>query len=344
MLNSCTKEHVVLTYGTFIESSLQTLKEIDSDELDNRLNKGETLLIAVYQGEYSKDCACWSTFQNVIVNYINKYHEEVLLFNAQEQNEAVRKYNIQKFNESTPALYIFKGYKQIASFVESKNQDKNIFNDKSAEAMHTRIHNYAIKPTMFYVDNNFLQKNLASKDEAILLFIRNACGDCKYLIPNALIPYITDNNNLKDIWLFDLQPYYDLQKSAADGSKPYDDIKNQYQLSENTGNGYGYQQGVVPTMQYYQKGELKDATVYFNDVVSKDDAGNYYISDSFYSEERLTSTKYDSNLINNVLKGMKLSENDIALTTSGNAYWLQEKAADYHTPLLHSFLDYYCHY
>ena len=338
MLSSCRKERVDLTYGTYIESSLQTLKEIDSDELDNRLNKGETILLAAYQGQYSEECLCWDTFKNVIVNYINTYHEEVLLYNAQEQSESVNKYKIQKFNESTPILYIFKGYKQIASFNESKKENKSIFNEKNAKAMHNRVHQYTNKPTMYYVDDAYLKSNLAYQDESIVLFIRNSCGDCKYLIPNAIIPYINSSKNLKDIWLFDLQPYQDLQKTATDGSTPYDDIKNRYLLSESASPEYGYQQGVVPTMQYYQRGQLKDATVYFNDVVNQNTEGKYYISDSFYSEQRLSYTKYNSD----VLKGMELSDDDVALTSSGNPYWIQEKAAMYHTPLLQSFLDKYC--
>ena len=340
-LSSCTKEHVVLTYGTYIESTIQTLKEIDSDELDNRLSKGENLLLAAYQGQYSDECLCWDTFKNVIVNYINTYHEEVFLYNAQEQSETISKYKIQKFSESTPILYIFKGYKQIASFSESKKQDKSIFNEKNAKAMYNRVHQFVEKPTMYYVDDDYLQSNLAEQFESILLFIRNSCGDCKYLIPNAIIPYINVCRNQIDIWLFDLEPYRELQKVAEDGSTPYDDIKNKYLLSESANPQHGYQQGVVPTMQYYQSGKLKDATVYFNDVVSQNAEGKYYISDSFYTQERLSHTKYDKQMLNNVLKGMELSDDDVAFTSNGDPYWIQEKAAMYHTPLLHAFLDKY---
>ena len=342
LLSSCQKEHVDLTYGTYIESTLQTLKEIDSDDLDNRLTKGETLLLAVYQGEYSKECTCLDTFKNVLVNFINTYHEEVFLFDAQKQSDAITQYKIQKFSESTLTLYIFKGYKQITSFSESKKADKSIFSDKTAKTMYNSVHQFASKPTMYYVDDAYLQSNLANKDEAILLFIRNSCGDCKYVIPNAIIPYINDCRNVKDIWLFDLQPYYDIQKTTGDESTPYDDIKDRYFLSASANAEFGYQQGVVPTMQYYQKGQLKDATVYFNDVVKQNTEGDYYIHTSFYTQERRNYTKYNKQMLNGVLEGMVLSEQDVAFTTNGDPYWIQEKAAVYHTPLLHAFLNMYC--
>ena len=67
-----------------------------------------------------------------------------------------------------------------------------------------------------------------------------------------------------------------------------------------------------------------------------------YVSRSFYSSERLTSLSYCENVEYNVLEGITLSESDIAKTSTGYIYWLQEKAAVYHTPLLEVFLDYYC--
>ena len=176
--------------------------------------------------------------------------------------------------------------------------------------------------------------------------MRSGCNDCKYVLPNVIIPYINQREHVSRIRVIDLQDLYDLSKkeSATDEEKKlYQNTKDACHLSETGSNTYGYQQGVVPTIQYYEKGSLVDASVYFNDVVSKKDDESYYISDSFYSEERLTSLKYILEREKAVLKGMSLDKDDV-VDTGDYIFWRQEKAAQYHTPLFTAFLDCYCTY
>lgn len=345
LLNSCNKVTTVqLTYGTYIGQDINSLTEIDNADLYNRLaNSNETLILATYQGQYSEDCLCWSTFQNVIANYVNKYHEQVYVYNAQTKDETLKDFNdIEKSGgESRPDLYIYQGKKLLMHFYYQKMQDKKIFEDTSAEYMYKRIHEYIEKPSLYYVDDNYLDKNLNKVDDAILLSIRNKCGDCSYVIPNNLIPYINKYKFTKEIWLFDMQFYYDLQNEDTTSSFPYKVIKTKYQLSEEANPKYGYLEGVVPTIQYYQKGELKDAGVFFNDVLDQREDGSYYVSNSFYTEKRLANIKYTSKVKTPVLQGLDVPEEDIIKTKSGGFYWSQEKASLYHTPLFEAFLHYY---
>ena len=137
-----------------------------------------------------------------------------------------------------------------------------------------------------------------------------------------------------------MQPYYDQQNEATSSSMVYDQMKKSYKLTAEASPEFGFANGVVPTFHYYEKGVLKDASVYFNDEIAQKEDGSYYISDSFYSEERLTSIKYANNVEHNVLMCMNLPNEDV-LSYEGNFYWSQEKAAAYHTPLLKAFLDLY---
>ena len=344
-LSSCQKEKVIekvyLTYGTCIETRISDLPELDNDTLLEKTRSDEVFLLAVNQGQYSENCLCWSTFLNVIEKYVNAYNEKVYLYNAQEQTDEMKDLRIKKINQSTPMLYIFKGKDQIASFSYSNKKDKTIFSDITGNEMNERVHQYIKAPKMFYVDEKYIDEEMPKMRSSTLLFMRSGCDDCKYVIPNVIIPYFNSYATMHDFLLFDMQSYYDQQKQQEDGSKPYDNLKEKYQLSENNGNLLGYQQGVVPTIQYYKSGELIDSAVFFNDVVAKKEDDSYYISDSFYSEERLTSLHYLNNVQNKVLKGMSLNADEVATTPSGYAYWLQEKAAIYHTPLFKAFLDYY---
>ena len=341
-LSSCDSNKPSITYGTYINQSLFSLKELDTEELHNRLfNENETLLLAVYQGEYSETCLCWATYQTVLANYMNNYHEQVYVYNAQSSDDSIAKLKINVEEDSRPSLYIFNGTKKVQQFYYPKMQHHKIFEDTTGEYMYEQVHKYVKKPKMYYVNDAFLEENLAKKDEAIIAFIRNKCGDCNYAIPNVIIPYINKNNISKELWLFDLQDYYDLEKKTETSSFPYQTIKAKYQLTEEANFAFGYGTGVVPTIQYYQNGALKDASVYFNDLIALQDDGSFYISESFYSEQRLANIKYASKVESNILKGMIVPETDVIQTKSGDYFWSQEKASQYHTPLLKAFLDTY---
>lgn len=338
LLASCQNKKVDLTYGTYIEKTLFSLKELNNDELEDKLfNQKETLLLAVYQDEYSQDCLCWASFENTLVNYVNTYHEEVYLYNAHEQNKALKELNIKVYEESTPMLYLFNGQKKIVSFSYNNAKDKTVFSDNTGKAMFERLHEYINAPKMYYVDDEYLDDNLSKNDESLVLFMRHTCGDCKYVIPNTLIPYIKSHDIKHEVLVFDLNEYYLKGLVSSQSYTIYDEIKDKYQLTEKTSKEFGYLKGVVPTFHYYQKGVLKDASIYFNDEISKDELGNYYISNSFYSESRLTSIKYT----NKSLVGTIIDANNIIVTKSGGYFWAQEKAAKYHDPLLKSFLDMY---
>ena len=336
-----TKSTYRLTYGSQIEVVADDLEELSSDELSAKTDRNECFILAVYQGEYSQDCLCWVTFKTVIANYISNYHGLVYLFNAQEQTNSVKDLNIKKIKESTPMLYVFNGNKQVVSYSYNKAKDKVLFNDTTAKAMDSALRKHLKDPKMFYVDKAVLDKKIESKESFAVAYIRNACEDCKYVIPNVIIPYIYEREySTKDIYIIDLQYYYDLQNLPEISSIPYDNIKECYKLTESANSSFGYGRGVVPTIQYYEEGELSDSTVYFNDKIAQKEDGSYYVSDSFYSQERLTSIKYANNVEKNVLKGMTLS-NDEVISYNGEFYWLQEKAAVYHTPLLEAFLNKY---
>ena len=205
--------------------------------------------------------------------------------------------------------------------------------------MYTRVHKVINKPVIYEVDDAFLDKSLKEKDQSVTLFVRAGCSDCLYALPNVLIPYINKHNINKEIWYFDLQNYYDLAKkedASEEEKAQYPAIKNKYELSENSNQTYGYLEGVVPTIQYREKGVLKDAAVCFNDVVSEKEDGSFYISNSFYTEERIPNLKYYNG---KPLKDMVIQGG--LKTPTGYCYWNQDDAIKVHQPIFEAFLNYY---
>lgn len=342
VLTGCTNKKAILTFGTYIEQSLESLKPIDTSDMFNKAYSEETYILATYQGKYSEDCLCWSTFQNVLVNYMNRYHEKVYLYDTDNYSDLQINLKIEEYNDSTPALYIFQGKEQLGKFTYKNSRDKVIFSDLKAETMYERIHKIIREPILFEVNDVYLSENINISSDTVALFIRGSCPDCSYSLTNVIIPYINKEYINKELLVFDLESYFKQSAVSSNTDNQYQDIKDKYSLSESGSKTYGYGTGYVPTIQYYRKGVLKDASVFFNDEVSQKEDGTYFISKSFYSNDRLTSLSYCKNVETNVLEGMVLSENEIANTSTGHTYWLQEKAAVYHTPLLEAFLDYYC--
>ena len=343
-LTSCSDIDGTLTYGTYLEQDLNSFKTLNNEELLNKANNDkETFLLATYQGQYSETCLCWSTFLNVMVNYSNKFHEVFYLYDTQTKDDTVSSLKIESYSDSTPCLYIFRGEKQLAKY--SYKNNKSLFEDTTLKQIEKNIHRVVHKPYMYYVSKDYLANNLSQVKEVGVLFMRSGCSDCSYVIPNVLIPYINEHAFAKDIWLLDMQHYYDLRddETASEEERgQYQALKNQYGLSTAGNQTYGYQQGVVPTLQYYQQGVLKDVTVFFNDVVSQKEDGSFYLSDSYYTEERLPNLRYLKGFgKNSVLKDKVISAENVGQTKSGNYYWMQKDAAKYHTPILKAFLDYY---
>ena len=228
MLSSCQKEEPVsLTYGTYLENDVDSLKELTNSELFTKSkDENEVFILAVYQDQYSSSCFCWTTFKKIIATYINTYHEQVYLFNAYNQENNLSSLGIEKYEDSTPLLYVFNGETQLARFSYKNNQDRAIFGDLKGHAMYERIHKYVSRPSFYYVDEYYLNLELANQEEIALLFMRRGCGDCSYVLPNVILPYIHTHKITKDIWLFDLQDYYDManKEDADEKEKVYNDI------------------------------------------------------------------------------------------------------------------------
>ena len=329
-----------LTFGSKMQlGNEDAIKELSSSELLAKTrDEKEVFLLAVYQGEYSETCLCWNTYQEALKNYCFNYSGLVYLYNAQNVEPTMSHLKIEKLNESTPYLYIFNGEKLIQKFSHSNRKYRTIFEDTTGKEMNDFVSKYVKRPYLYYTDEATID---STKDQTVM-FIRHGCNDCKYSLNEVVIPYIKEKIINQNIYLLDMQKYYDIAKyeGATEEEKvSYQNLKDKYGLSEAEGNLFGYQQGVVPTIQYRKDGKVEAAAIYFNDVIDKKDDGSYYIADSFYSEERKAALN-NQYTFPNILKGMTITEGIIE-GKNGTYYWSQGAANKYHKPNFKAFLDYY---
>ena len=108
LLTSCKKEKATLTYGTYIQNTIYSIKELTSAELLTKAKDDqEVFLLAVYQDEYSEECLCWQTFENIIAKYINTYHEFVYTYDGQTQDDSIKQLNIKNIETWCTGVYFF---------------------------------------------------------------------------------------------------------------------------------------------------------------------------------------------------------------------------------------------
>lgn len=323
-----------LTYGSFIEQKEESYGKggykIFYSDLVRRIENDEVMLLAVYPGD-SSSCGCWLTFRNHIQKFVNDYNYKIYVANYAEFPAL----NTDPYGfihaDDRPTFHIIANKKVIYK-VDYKD-NRNLFQDSSL--LKKMVDEYVLAPSIYEVDEPSLNTIISTQESVNIFYAKSTCGDCNYVIPNVLIPYFNSSPTEEKLYMFDLNPIAELENDR------YQTVKDFYGLSSLNDPIFGYGVGYVPTFQHRENGIIKSNAVYFNDSINKNELGEYNISKSYYSQDRVNNLEYLNNYTNTkVLEGLKLSPTDI-YEAGEYIGWQQEKAAKYHDPLLKAFLDYY---
>ena len=337
-----------LTYGTYITS--EDAKVCDAvelnfgglsqkmDETSQYTNENFLLVISPTNG-----CLCWANFQNVLKTFIADTHYLVYQIKITEFGQDTMGFKMQQGHVS---FAIVKGGKIIKQYMSS-----TIFD--SAEALKAEVKKYVRDPELYFVDQDYLDDKIKNHEDVFVEYMRSTCSDCGYADPNSLWGYAAQNKFKKKMYVIDLDNLdfgIDKYTTDEDGKQVQtDEYKAEYQrfkdvhyLSSKFSTELGYGNGVVPTFQYYERGELKDAMVYFNDTVEKVN-GELTVTTTYYDIYRKNNLKYLTNVKTPVLQGLKLTAEDVDdYTAYGFGYvWKHEKADAYYKPLFTAFMDLY---
>ena len=315
-----------LTYGTYITSDNATItdaKEIELGDLITRMdrtaeyaNENFILVVAPTNG-----CLCWEKFKPVLKNFIKETHYLVYQIKITEFGD--EKYGI-PMKQGSVALSIIKAGKVVKSYVAS-----SIFD--STESLKAEINKYVRAPELYYVDEEKLDSIIKGGENALIGYVRCNCSDCNYSTPRALWNFAYTNSFKTTMYIYDME---DIRNGDP---LDYQEFKDVHYLSNKLDQDFGYIDGRVPTIHYYERGKLIDATVFFNDTVEK--VGDIYkITESFYSAERAQKLHYLTGVKTPILEGIVVPNGDIDET---GKYWRKEKAYEYHKPLFDAFMNKY---
>ncbi len=342
--NNQSKEHI--TYGTYIH---EAAIDIHLDELENKLEgweKKENFLLCIYPSPNAALCGCWAQFSKVIDQYVVKYNTVVYKMTVDEVPNAKKQKLIDKgftiSDKNQPYFYIVQNGEVTREYIYSEN---DIF--KKCGALHTEVTRHISDPNIYHVDQNILDNELFNeKKETLVYYTWSFCPDCQNSSPKVIWPYAHTHDLNKKLYYIDIGELTGYNPNAEAGhqfdnfskSNPeYVTFLADHYLSSTKNTEFGYDRGFVPTIQYWNNGQLKDMSVYFNDAVGKD-GDDWKITRSYYTEERKSSLKYTDA----VLQGRILTADEIEVSQDGtSASMTLETQEKLHKPILNAFLEMY---
>lgn len=332
-LTSCngTSEKVDLKYGQMISEKITI---IDYLSLKEKIDNKENFILSVY----TTGCACWSNFRKVAEEYINTNH--VSIYGIDYKNfrasdgSSLDTFSL-TFVSGGVSVHIFKDGKKKVEIADSKSPILT-----KISALTSFLEENVILPKMFYVSLDQVDSLYKSSETSLIYFARSSCSDCQYLDNNFLKEYsVTNNLYILDCETIGVREYDDEGNLTPESATKWNQFKIDYGLAKDNNEKYGYDTGYVPSL-FLIKGDgistlptFLSGSVYFNDEINKDDNG-YYISNSYYTEERIANISYTST----ILKGKRLTNEEV--TTIGTySFWNKEEASKEHNKLIKAFLD-----
>lgn len=344
-LVSCNKEaKMSLVYGSIAEAGIQI---INYSDLALKVKNEENFVLSTTP---DSNCSCWNTFKIILGDYSEEKNFSVYTISHKE---------LLKAEDSDKPTYGINHMSDRPTFVlfnDGKIFDQRVYDSKDSifkqeTSFITYFEGKVNLPRVYYINKEYMD-NLFTKDiKFSIYFARSNCEDCGYINKTSLKSYLKNHLEYDKFYILDcekigIREYDENNQLTPASQEKWNDFKDEYGLSNAVNTVFGYNTGYVPSFITYQGGEEVKAssiitmTVTFNDTIEKD-GDNYIVSDSYYTTERVQKLEYLKDKEGSVLKGLKISKDDVDAYEKYNYYaWQHEKAAKYHDGFLTSYLDY----
>lgn len=332
-LSGCSSnEKVDILFGDMHAESLTT---VSYGVLKEKVDSKENFMLTV---QYSDNCGCWSDSKPIIERYIKEKHVNVYHIKLEELDGNNNRFGIDIISGNV-TFAIFKDG-AVKSSTTTKEDSLKIY-----DSFVSYVESVIQLPKMYFVNLDDVNGLYSNGEKNIVYFARNGCGDCTYVNGSGLKNWSANTKEYaKKIYILDCDKVperYQEDGKTVDPVK-WQNFKHKYGLSNLNNPTYGYDTGYVPTFLLVQGDgtttNYLSGCVVFNDKVEKAEDGSYYVTNSYYTDERLPNLQYiDSSVKTKVLKGMKLESG--VIDNGHYAYWDHPSAEAYHNVFLEKFLN-----
>ncbi|MCH5171924.1 MAG: hypothetical protein J1F31_03735 [Erysipelotrichales bacterium] len=264
-LSSCNDKEdnskkINFTTGSFDEQfNVGHFEDINQTQLNN-LREGNADFIIYAE---TRGCLTCADVEKKLEHYIDDYGLTIyrIVYGSLDSTDPLK-----LSSKTAPILGFYKEGKKLGIVPYSSNEKSF----ETQEAFNKMFEKYVALPSYFYIAPEELDEKLKRKESLVVYFTRSTCSDCGYLSSHFLDDYMLENKN-KTFYIIECDVTGRRYSLDSDPSNPqvdstqWQEFKNKYQLSTTTSPEFGYDLGVVPTFQYYEKGVLKASDVYVND-------------------------------------------------------------------------------
>jgi len=345
LLSSCGNEKdnlVNITFGKLYDYSLaekieEHVVKITHSTLSSFVFEKKEFILFVYDKDNT--CTCYEDFEKAAIYLMQKRDALIYGINPSEFDGGHDTFglNVTK-NEETVAIF------QDGKLVHQKTTEGA--NDPFLEE-YTFLNWFDEKAhfsKMLYVTYDQFLELSDHGDMFTVGFLRSSCPDCAYVEDTVLSSFNAEKETITrgNSYVIDCDAEGIRFVNGVYDEENWKAFKTKFGLSSNP--DYGYGQGFVPSFYTYsghigdtEYARVVDGAVYLNDVIKQDENGDYYVADSYYTEEREPNLAFlNKRIETRVLKGLKIPAKDVE-----NGTWKKSAAAKYHDPLLKAYLDYY---
>ena len=337
-LTGCSEESKIdLMYG---DLNVSGVTSISYDVLKEKVDSKETFLLAV---QYSDGCACWSSeAKPVIEKFIEEKHVVVYHIKLEQLDAGGSRFGMTIVTGNVTFAIFDEG---VAKHSITTHEEKTL---KVYDQFVSYVESLVALPRFYYVSLDDVDRMYRTAEKNIIYYSRRTCGDCSYINTHYLKEWSKSHQNYKKhIYILDCdQTDIRLDDEGNYNEEQWVTFKNDYGMSNKYNTVYGFDGGYVPSfflIEGAQSGvKYLSGAVAFNDSV-KDENGEYVVTSSYYTEERLANLQYiDDKVETKVLKGLKLKSEDVTVYPEYGNYisWNHESAEKYHNIFVEKFLAY----
>jgi len=283
-LTSCQdkKEKIIIER----EENISNLIQLSGSEFNNFLTYQRSFIL--FYGDTG--CKCSTDFKNILRKITAE--KEVRIYEMTNTE-----YFRTSFSGSHPTYqaglllfkdgilkYYFDTYSKWKKETDSSNKDSSV------QSVQQYLEKYCFFDSPFFeIDKDKALEKIESNEVVYIYYLRRKCPDCMSFHQLFLNQWILRGqyDKTKKIYNFDLDPYREKDEAS------YKEIKNTFLLSKSSNPKLGYKEGVVPTIQKYENGQLSKMAVIYNDDENPEDSNYYTIIDGYYKDAPFMNQRFE---------------------------------------------------